>query len=111
MDIRYYVDGWYHGYPLGRWTVRVKNSKNKLIHVGPEWAVQGEPTCITLLKRRITEKGKEQWDAKGYFNNITDCFHRMVDLELNPKIDLEDVVRGIDDLKAWIKTACESITL
>ena len=86
----------------------MKTSKDNMIHVGPDWALSGDETCITLYKRRITKSNKARFDPKGYFNNLTDAFIRMVDLELNPLYELEDIVEGIDNLKKWIKEVCDS---
>lgn len=58
--------------------------------------------CITLLKRRVTEKGKVQWDAKGYFNNFPEALKRMVDMEIGPLNVVENIVTAIDNLREHI---------
>ncbi|MHC4690962.1 MAG: hypothetical protein ACYS5F_15250 [Planctomycetota bacterium] len=81
----------------------MKNSKDDMLHIGPEWALSGDEQCITLYKRRVTKKGKLQFDAKGYYINLEHALNRMIDMDINPRIsDLEDVVRGIDNLKLWL---------
>jgi hypothetical protein len=80
----------------------VKSSKDDMIHIGPDWALCGDEQCITLYKRRITNKGKLQWDPKGYYLNLEHALKRMIDMEINPITDLEDIVKGIDNLKKWL---------
>jgi len=86
----------------------MKTSKDNMIHIGPDWAISGDELCITLYRRRITQNGTVQWDAKGYFQNLPDTFKRMVDMELNPSVDFEDIINGIDNLKKWIHEVCDS---
>jgi hypothetical protein len=68
----------------------MKKSKDNIIHVGTDYGICGDEICITLYKRRVTKGGNVQWDAKGYFPNLSDAFKKMVDLELNPINNLGD---------------------
>jgi hypothetical protein len=81
-----------------------------MIHIGPDWALSGDEQCITLYKRRITTKGKLQWDPKGYYLNLEHALKRMVDMEINPITDLEDIVKGLDNLKKWLsESICDRL--
>ena len=80
----------------------MKNSKDKYIHIGTDWALQGNETCITLFRRRVTPKGKVQYDPKGYFIDYPYALKRMIDMEIGPLNVVEDIVKAIDNLRDHI---------
>lgn len=80
----------------------MKNEKEKMIHVGPDYALQGDRLCITLFKRRVTEKGKVQWDPLGYYPDFPYALKRMVDMEIGPLNVIENIVAAIDALREHI---------
>lgn len=84
----------------------MKNSKNKLLYIGPDYALSGDEQCVTLYKRRITKKGTEQYDAKGYFVDHKQALKRMVDMEFNQASSLEQIVKLSDMLKESIDSLC-----
>ena len=88
----------------------MKSSKDKMIHIGPDWALSGDEQCVTLYKRRVTQKGRVQWDAKGYYKNLEHAYLHLIDMELTPLSDLEDVIKGIDHLKKWLSNAINGCT-
>ena len=81
---------------------RVKASKNTMIHIGPDWAVQGDEDCLTLYRRRINKKGKEQWDAKGYYSDYHELYRAMVRKEIGPLNNIESIIKAIDNLHDFI---------
>ena len=87
----------------------MKNSKDDLIHIGSDWALGPDQICVTVFKRRITKKGKVQWDAVSYHNNTYDALQWCVDKEISIRSDIDDIIKGIDDLKKWIKEAWDAI--
>ena len=80
----------------------MKSSKDNMIHIGPDYAIRGDRLCLTLLKRRITEKGKAQWDAIGYYSDYKYALKRMVDYEIGPLNVIEDIVKAVDNLREHI---------
>ena len=80
----------------------MKASKNTMIHIGPDWAVQGDDLCLTLYKRRINKKGKEQWDSKGYYPDFQQLLKALVRMEINPINNIEFIVKAIDNLHEYI---------
>ena len=80
-----------------------------MIHIGTDYALQGDRMCITLFKRRVTEKGKVQYDPLGYYQDFPYALKRMVDMEIGPLNVVEDIVRAIDNLREHIDTALSSI--
>lgn len=80
----------------------MKTSKNKMIHIGADWSLQGDETCIILYKRRINKKGQEQWDAKGYFTDFRQALKKMIDMEIGPLNVVESIVTAIDNLRDHI---------
>jgi len=87
----------------------MKRSKNEMIHIGADWALQGDETCITLYKRRVTEKGAEQYDAKGYYNDFHEAFKAMVIKEIGPLNNVENIIKAIDGLHDTIESLPKSI--
>ena len=78
----------------------------KLIHLNDDWAFQGDSLSVTLYRKKVSEKtGKLTLRPKGYFNNVEQMFHRLIDLDLNACTSLELVVDRINNLKADIE-AC-----
>ena len=69
-----------------------------MIHIGVDWALQGDETCITLYKRRVTEKGAEQYDAKGYYKDFHQAYKAMVIKEIGPLNNVESIIKAIDGL-------------
>jgi hypothetical protein len=67
----------------------LKSSKDKKIYIDSDYAFEISPTCITLSKRRITKKGKLQFDTIGYFTSLEAMYHRMI----------YDAIEGIDNLQ------------
>ena len=85
----------------------MKNSKDKILHIGPHFGISGDDICLTLYKRRITQKGAEQWDVVGYFNagRYDHALQRLLDMEVGGLNTLEDIVKCCDAVKEWIQTA------
>lgn len=73
-----------------------------MIHIGADYAVQGDRFCLTLFKRRVTEKGKVQWDALGYFEDFKYLLKRLVDMEIGPLNNIESIVNAIDHIREHI---------
>ena len=89
----------------------MKNSKDDMLHIGPDYAISGNEDCVTLYKRRITDKGKVQYDAKGYFMNHKQLLRKMVDMELNQVAALDQLVKTSDYLKHCIDDLCDKCGL
>ena len=73
-----------------------------MLHIGLDYAIQGDKYCLTLLRRRVTEKGRVQWDAIGYYSDFKYALKRMVDMEIQPLNVVEDIVRAVDNLREHI---------
>ena len=82
----------------------MKTSKNEMIHIGADWGLQGDSMCITLYKRRITEKGQEQWDAIGFYPNFHDAYKAMVQKEIGPLNNVEKIIKAIDNLYDFVRS-------
>jgi hypothetical protein len=80
----------------------MKNSKEKMIAIGPDYALSGDRFCITLFKRRVTEKGKVQYDPLGYYQDFPYALKRMIDMEIGPLNVVEDIVKAVDNLREHI---------
>jgi len=80
----------------------MKDGKDEMIHVGPNYALQGDSLCITLYKRRVTKKGKAQFDAVGYFVDFKQALKRMVDMDIGPLNNIESIVAAVDNLREHI---------
>lgn len=78
---------------------------DKIIHVGTDYGFAGDQTCTIVYHKKIDKKGKMRWEASSYHNNIKQALCKIVDDELSTRTDLEDIIRGIDDLKEWIREA------
>lgn len=88
----------------------MKQSKDNMINIGTDYSIQGDRTCLTLYKRRVVKKtGKLQWDVIGYFDTFEHLFHRLVDEEVNPINNLQDIAERIVELKNWISDTVKSI--
>lgn len=88
----------------------MKSSKDNMIHIGPDYAIQGDRYCLTLYKRRIAKKtGLEQYDVIGYFTSIEALFHQLVDMDIGPINNLQDIAERIENLKGWISGTLENM--
>jgi len=88
----------------------MKESKDNMIVVGADYALQGDSMCITLYKRRVVKNtGLVQWDAIGYFTNIEQAFHRMIDHDVGPINNLQDIAERITEIKKWISDVTQNI--
>ena len=88
----------------------MKESKDNFIHIGPDYAIQGDTYCVTIFKRRIVQKtGKVQWDAIAYCSNLEQAYHRLIDMDLGPINNFQDIAERILDLKKWISDATQSM--
>ena len=94
-------NSWRKGF--GRTRSEMKQSKNEMIHIGDGWALQGDEVCITLYKRRVTDKGKEQYDPKGYYNNYHEAYRAMVNKEIGPLNNVEKIIKAIDNLYDYVR--------
>lgn len=72
-----------------------------LLHLKGGYAIQTDRYCVTLLKERITEKGKRQMDTIGYYNNISQAFDKLIDMECAQAPDLQYLGDKITELKTW----------
>jgi hypothetical protein len=82
----------------------MKTSKNEMIHIGPDWALKGDELCLTLYKRRINDKGVEQWDAKGYYPDFHQAYKAMVQKEIGPLNNIKNIIMAIDNLRDFMRS-------
>lgn len=87
----------------------MKTSKDNMIHIGLDWAIQGDEFCWTLYKRRVTKKGSAQWDAKGYYISLNDLLKRLVSMDIGPVNNLAYVAQRQDELQKHIDNICEKL--
>ena len=88
----------------------MKSTKTDMIHLGADYAFQGDSLCWTLYKRRITKKGKEQFDAVGYFSYLSDALKKMAALEIQIPNDLIEIQDRLNRLYEMYEILCsESI--
>lgn len=88
----------------------MKQSKDNMIHIGSDYAIQGDRYCLTLLKKRIVKKtGNIQWDAVAYFDTFESLFDKLVDMEIMPINNLQDIAERIIELKQWISDTTRNI--
>lgn len=81
-----------------------------MIKIGDDWAIEMDENCVTILKRRVVEDkdspnfGKEFWDNKWYYTDLTQTLQNLVDRDLQSQITarLPNLVRRIEELKVWI---------
>jgi len=74
----------------------MKESKDNMIHIGADWALQGDEICITLYKRRVSGKGKEQYDARGYYNDFHEAYKAMIKKSIGPLNNVEMILKVLD---------------
>ena len=88
----------------------MKHAKDDLLHINKTWAVKGDDLCLTLYRKRIAkESGQLQFDAKGYFTSWESLLHRLIDLDINPRKNIEHIVDRILDLKNSIRELLEKL--
>jgi hypothetical protein len=88
----------------------MKNSKDKMIHLTPDYAISGDKLSVCLYRRRVTDKGKVQWDAKGYFTNYHHLKNRLVGMELFPLTSIDEIIRVSDSLKESLSESIKSLS-
>ena len=80
----------------------MKHSKDDtVIHINEKWAFEGDPLAVTLYEKRVSEKGKLNFFVKGYYQNISDMFHRLIDMEVNVAMTrtIGNVEKAVTDIK------------
>lgn len=88
----------------------MKQSKDrKIIHINDHWAFEGDQLSITLYEKKINKKGKLDYYARGYFNNLQQVFNRLIDMEINSAASLEFIVSQIRDLKQDIFRSLDNL--
>jgi hypothetical protein len=77
----------------------MKYSKDKYIHINDEWAIQGDELCVTLYRKRFTENGVLQYDAKGYFQDLAYALQRMIDMDIQGLNNIQYMCERMDELR------------
>ncbi len=87
----------------------MKHAKDNLLHINNTWAVSGDNLCLTLYRKRVAKSGQLQLDAKGYFTSWEALLHRLIDLDINPRKNIEHIVDSIQELKEHISDLIEKL--
>lgn len=80
----------------------MKHSKDEtVIHLNEKWAFEGDSLAVTLYEKRVSEKGNLNFFARGFYQNISDMFHRLIDHEVNSAMvgSLKNIEKAITDIK------------
>lgn len=88
----------------------MKNAKDGMLHIHGDYAIQGDDLSVTLYRRRITQKGKLQYDVIGYYVNMEQCFNRLIDIEIGKSSDLEFMLDKIESLKKDLHEAVRAVS-
>jgi hypothetical protein len=87
----------------------MKNSKNKLVMIGPEYGFEISSLCYTLFQRRISQKGREYWDLIGYYTSLEAMYLRLVECGQEPSRDFQDIYNRQIELKTWIAESIQKL--
>ena len=88
----------------------MKKSKDKKIFIDNDYAFEIDSRCITLFKKRITQKGQLQYDTVGYYTSLEAAYNRLIDTELEGCRNLQDIADRQIELRNYIKDSLKTIS-
>ena len=63
---------------------------------------------LTPVVDKVTKEKKSDWQAIGFYGNITQVFNRCVDEELKLCKDIQEIVKRIAELDKYFKSKLEA---
>ena len=81
----------------------MKTSKDPFIHIADDWYFTGDKFCLSLYRRRISGKGKIQYDCEGYYTDYGEMLRALAKKEIFPRASIEDIIKGFDYVEKLIK--------
>jgi hypothetical protein len=89
----------------------MKHSKDKLIHVGPDYAFEIGKTDITLFERKVSDKGRVYFANPLYFSSLEAMYNRLADTGLAGLQSLQDIAERQIELKNWVRETIKNAVL
>ena len=83
----------------------MKVSKDNMIHIDKDYAIQGDDQSVVLYRKSVTKSGELRLDSGTHFSSLTDALFRLIEMDLGERKSFQAIIDRIDELKNSIITA------